>query len=303
MDPKLVTREIGEFIVERVFHNGMQNAVIGLSGGVDSTVAAVLTKIAFDRYNEQNPGQRPLKLKGYILPEYDHRPEDQEDAINLATSIGIDWGVIDIYLIMREARIAMLSLEENKKARGNAASRIRGFILNSEAEVNSAIVIGTGNLDEDAATAYYTLFGDGAVHCHPLGNLPKRLVRELAVFHGQEKAAERTPTAGLEKNQTDFKDLGYSYCLSELMYQALQQGLSQVEVLDHRRVRNLAKREITRYEETFGFQKFTDPGELIIDFLTMKQGIAKTKAEIVHPPAAPVTLEYSEDVALPSEID
>ena len=69
-------------------------------------------------------------------------------------------------------------------------------------------VIGTGNRDEDYGVGYYTLFGGGAVHLSPIGNLPKRMVREMAAYLGFDDLAERVSTAGLEPGQTCFKDLG-----------------------------------------------------------------------------------------------
>ena len=60
--------------------------------------------------------------------------------------------------------------------------------------------------------------------------LPKRIVKELARYHGFEKQADRIPNAGLEPNQSDFKDLGYSYDMVELFSEGVMQGLSIEEL-------------------------------------------------------------------------
>jgi len=79
------------------------------------------------------------------------------------------------------------------------------------------LVVGTGNKDEDFGVAYYTLFGDGAVHLSPIGNLPKRLVREMAAYLGFDDLAGRVSMAGLEPGQTSFKDLGCDYEFAEVV--------------------------------------------------------------------------------------
>ena len=80
-------------------------------------------------------------------------------------------------------------------------NEIRAVVLHTKAATENKAVIGTGNKDEDYGVAYYTLFGDGAVHLSPIGNLPKRLVREMAAYLGFDDLSGRVSTAGLEPGQ------------------------------------------------------------------------------------------------------
>ena len=66
MDPELVSKEIGDFVINQVTKIGYTGCVIGLSGGIDSTTTVALIKRAFDIYNENHDEE--LELVGYILP-------------------------------------------------------------------------------------------------------------------------------------------------------------------------------------------------------------------------------------------
>ncbi|MBI5698415.1 MAG: NAD(+) synthase, partial [Thaumarchaeota archaeon] len=111
----------------------------------------------------------------------------------------------------------VFSIFEYNYHKGNLMSRIRANVLSTRAATENKTVAGTGNKDEDFSIGYYTLFGDGAVHISPIGALPKRLVRQMASYLGFSNLANRTPTAGLEPGQTDFRDLGYDYDLVEIV--------------------------------------------------------------------------------------
>jgi NH3-dependent NAD+ synthetase len=135
------------------------------------------------------------------------------------------------------------------------------------------------------------MFGDGAVHLSPIGALPKRLVRQMACYLGFSDLANRTPTAGLEPGQTDFKDLGYEYELVELVSEGLLQKLTSDELLSHPQVLQMANEQQRNYQRTFGNPKFNSEQEMIQDIFRRNQ-IARAKAEIISPPIAPVTLIY-----------
>jgi NH3-dependent NAD+ synthetase len=94
--------------------------------------------------------------------------------------------------------------------------------------------MGTGNKDEDYGVGYYTLTGDGLVHMNPIGFLSKRLVRELGAELGfPPRIVNRTPTAGLEPEQTDEGDLGYAYEFVELVVEGLDQGFALTDIVNH----------------------------------------------------------------------
>ena len=290
IDHELVTKEIGRFVVDRAIKAGTVGGVIGLSGGVDSTTTAALAKKAFDHYNSSHPER--LELVGYILPSKTNAKEDEEDGIKVAKRLGIRYEIKNIESVVEAYKHTNPEAFESKYDKGNLMSRIRANILSTKAATEKKVVLGTGNRDEDFSIGYYTLFGDGAVHLSPIGGLPKRIVRQLAGYLGFKDLADRTPTAGLEPGQTDFKDIGYDYDLVELLTEGMIQGFSFNELSRHPQVASLAEKHIYYYEKEFGQKKFSNVEEIIGDF-AMRNNIAKAKSEIIHPPLAKVTLNYS----------
>ncbi len=179
----------------------------------------------------------------------------------------------------------------HKYHRGNLSSEIRAVVLHTKAATENKAVIGTGNKDEDYGVAYYTLFGDGAVHLSPIGNLPKRLVREMATHLGFDDLAGRVSTAGLEPGQTSFKDLGCDYEFAELVLNGLDQGLQAEELAVHGQVVAYARQQIEKYAEWYGTPKFATV-EALVNEIIERHKIALLKAEIVNPEIAPITLSF-----------
>jgi NAD+ synthase len=205
-------------------------AVLGMSGGIDSTVVAALTQQAFKDRDD-------LILYGYALPTKLNSPADVEDAQWVADTFKIPFHVIDLDPAVRGMDNIFPRLEAYH--RGNMISRTRANVLHTYAAKQNAIVMGTGNRDEDYGVGYYTLLGDGAVEMNPIGFLSKRLVREVGRCFGlPARLVERVPTAGLEANQTDEKDLGYTYAFVELVIEGLDQGFSLRDLTVHPQIRN-----------------------------------------------------------------
>lgn len=176
--------------------------------------------------------------------------------------------------------------------RGNLYSEIRASVLHVVAAKEHKVLLGTGNKDEDFGIGYYTLFGDGAVHISPIGGLSKRLVREVACYLGFEGIAKKTPTAGLEPGQTDFKDLGYDYDAVEIVTEGFSQDYSVEQLIEHYQVKPLIEKQIKFYEDTFGHQKFSTVKEVVYD-IKKRHEMAKNKAQLVSPEIAKITLRYA----------
>jgi NAD+ synthase len=288
MDAKQVAEEIGDFILRKVLEMRKTGGVLGLSGGVDSTCVAALAKRAFDRHNAKNP-KPPLEVVGYILPSKTNDPKDAEDGLKVATRLGIRHEVCSIEAIVEAFKSTNAEALNHKYHRGNLTSEIRAVVLHTKAATENKAVIGTGNKDEDYGVAYYTLFGDGAVHMSPIGNLPKRLVREMTRYLGFEDLSGRVSTAGLEPGQTSFKDLGCDYEFAELVLNGLDQGLRPEELSVHSQVVPYAAQQIEKYARWHGTPKFAS-AEALVTEVVRRHEMALLKAEIVNPDIASITL-------------
>jgi NAD+ synthase len=205
-----------------------EGAVLGMSGGIDSSVVAALTASAFRSYRVCN-----LTLRGYALPTKLNSLDDVKDAQRVAELYKIQFEAVDLDPAV-QGMDTLFALGMSPYSHGNMISRLRANVLWTLAAHHKSIVMGTGNKDEDYGVGYYTLLGDGAVHMNPIGFLSKRLVRELGAQLGlPEDLVKRIPTAGLEPGQTDAKDLGYPYEFVELVIEGIDQGFSMWDLVRH----------------------------------------------------------------------
>ncbi|MCK4540439.1 NAD(+) synthase [Candidatus Parcubacteria bacterium] len=291
INPSEVYRQIGDFIVGQVLSFEKTGCVIGLSGGVDSTLAAAIAKKRFDEHNLKREKKIKLELVGYMIPSDVNNSADLKDATLVAEKLGIRYEVCDIKGIVDAYRKTNSEAMENKFHKGNLTSEMRAVVLHGKAATEKKILIGTGNKDEDFGIGYYTLFGDGAVHISPNAGLSKRLVREMVSWLGFAEIANRIPSAGLELGQTDFGDLGYKYNMVELVTEALQQGFDLHSLANLPQINKTAKDQMFLYGEIFGFLKFDSPVKMINDILKRHE-MAKKKAMLLNPAIANITLHY-----------
>ena len=290
MDAQRVTDEIGDFVIDTVLGQGRSGAVIGLSGGIDSSTTAALIKRAFDIYNKDNP-ENPLELVGYMLPSKINSEKDTEDGERMAKHLGIRYEILNLEAEVEAHKNTCPEVfqenyaEDNVKGKqkaqydkGNMISRIRGNVINTKAAIENKLVAGTGNKDEDFGIGYYTLFGDGAVHFSSIGNLSKRLVRQMGAHLGLPRdLVEREPSAGLEPGQTDFGDLGYGYDAVEIVTEGIMQGFTKEQLYTHPQVTGLVEKQIASLENP----RLGNVKEVVDDIMRRHRS-AKGKMELIN---------------------
>jgi NAD+ synthase len=193
---------IVDFIADIVDGAGAEGAVIGLSGGIDSTTVAYLAVEALGAEN----------VEGILLPSSVNPEADETDAERVAKDLGIDYEIVEIDPIVDSfVEAAPEGAAEDRMALGNVRVRTRAVLLYFVANAESRLVLGTGNRSE-AATGYFTKYGDQAVDCNPIGNLYKCQVRQLARdLDVPEDLVTRTPTAAMWEGQTDEEEMGLGY--------------------------------------------------------------------------------------------
>mgnify|MGYP000723733738 CR=1 FL=1 len=194
----LARRVIVDFIRTELARFGFQRGVIGLSGGVDSSLVACLAVEALGAEN----------VLGVILPYRTSHAASRADAEWLAQQQGMATRVIEITPLV-EPYVAAWNLDARR--RGNVIARARMLVLYDQAEEFRALVIGTSNKTE-TLLGYTTIFGDNAVAIQPIGDLYKCQVRQLARAVGVPTAIiTKTPSADLWEGQTDEGELGFTY--------------------------------------------------------------------------------------------
>lgn len=196
------TREhVTSFISDTVEDAGADGGVLGLSGGIDSTLTAYL---AVEALGEEN-------VHGLVLPSEVSSEAQMSDAVRVAETLGIPHDVVEIGSIAEEIYGRFPEAASDEMAAGNVQVRIRGVLNYFVANYQNKLVLGTGNRSE-AMTGYFTKYGDQAVDCNPIGNLYKQQVRQLAVHVGvPEDLAMKTPSAGMWTGQTDEEEMGLRY--------------------------------------------------------------------------------------------
>jgi NAD+ synthase len=191
------------WIREKVADAGGKGVVVGSSGGLDSSVAAVLCRRAF-----------PEAMLAITMPCHSNQ-EDLEHAQLLADqfsiptkTVALDTTYDALLKVLPDDRVAV---EVSRLAQANLKARLRMLTLYYFANRLNYLVVGSGNRDE-LVLGYFTKYGDGGVDIQPLGNLLKGQVRELARSLGIPRPIiDKPPSAGLWEGQTDEGELGLSY--------------------------------------------------------------------------------------------
>jgi len=198
---------------------GLTKLAIGLSGGVDSAVAALLAARAVG----------PANVCALAMPSEASSPQSLEDARAVAAVGGFGVEVVPI----GEASAALHARlgDTSPVRRGNVHARLRMIVLYDRSAALPGLVVGTSNKTE-LLLGYGTLHGDMASALNPLGDLWKGQVRALARRLGvPPRVIEKPPTADLWAGQTDEGELGFTYDEADAILHRLVDLRSTIEAV------------------------------------------------------------------------
>ncbi len=223
IDPELVEGWLVEFLRDEVSRRrGFERVVVGLSGGVDSSVTAALSTRALG----------PEAVLGFLLPYRTSSEESREHAELVAEWLGIRTRTISITDAV-DGYLAQFEPDVSDHRRGNVAARQRMIILFDQAAKLHALPVGTGNKSE-RLLGYFTWHADDSPPINPLGDLFKTQVWALARRLGMPgEIVDKPATADLIRGQTDEVDLGISYPEADLILHYLLSGYSAARLEEY----------------------------------------------------------------------
>lgn len=197
-----IINQCEQWLHERVEDAKANGIILGLSGGIDSSVLAAIAREALGREG----------VLGVIMPCHSIR-EDENDARLLAHELDIEFEKVDLSDTFDTlyGTIELITGNSNELVRSNMKARLRMVTLYALAQSKNLLVCGTSNKSE-YETGYFTKYGDSGVDLMPLAGFLKREIREMArVLHVPEKIISKAPSAGLYEGQTDENDMGFTY--------------------------------------------------------------------------------------------
>ncbi len=219
LNTDIVRKILVDFLRDEIHNAGFKKGVLGLSGGVDSTVAAYLAVAALGKEN----------VVCVVMPYKSSNPQSWADAELVASRLGIAAETVDITPIV-DAYLMRAKATDRVRA-GNVMARQRMIVLYDISSREQGLVIGTSNKTE-VFLGYGTLFGDTASAVNPLGDLYKTQVWQLAAALDVPKhIIEKKPSADLWDGQTDEDEFGFSYKrVDHLLYYMVDERRSVTEL-------------------------------------------------------------------------
>jgi len=208
-----------DFIKETMADKGFKKVVLGMSGGVDSTLGAFLAAEALG----------PENVTGVRMPYKSSSPASLEHAGLSADKLGIETMTIDITPMVDAYFVRFPDADHVR--RGNKMARERMSILYDQAQKGGSLVLGTSNKTE-VMLGYGTIYGDSASALNPLGAVYKTEVWMMAELVGvPEVTIEKAPTADLWDGQTDESELGIDYLTADrILYHLIELKSSENEI-------------------------------------------------------------------------
>ncbi|MCD6432970.1 MAG: NAD+ synthase [Sulfurimonas sp.] len=214
-----MTDYLQRFLDNEVRKTGFNRVVVGLSGGLDSAVVAVLAQKTFKD-----------ELLCVKMPSHYSSQSSLDDADELCRDFNLRSETASIEPLLKAYEELNPNMDNLRK--GNFSSRMRMSTLFDISARESALVLGTSNKSE-LMLGYGTLYGDLSSALNPIGDLYKSEIFELAEYLGVTKAIiKKPPSADLWDGQSDEADLGYTYAqLDEALKLYVEDRISQEDMV------------------------------------------------------------------------
>ena len=215
IDTELARKILTGFLHTEITRAGFSRAVIGLSGGVDSSLSCYLAAEALG----------PENVLALRMPYRTSSQDSLDHAQLVIDTLGVQSQTVPITGMVDP--LFEQFPDADPVRRGNAMARARMIVLYDQSQAFRGLVVGTGNKTE-VLLGYTTLYGDAACALNPLGDLYKTQVRQLARALGiPEVIVAKPPTADLWAGQTDEGELGFTYAdVDQLLYLLVDQRYS-----------------------------------------------------------------------------
>jgi len=216
MNYQKIKEQMVSFLQKEAQQIGIKNVVVGISGGLDSAIVAVLCKEAFGD-----------DFHGVLLPSQYSSDSSIEDAKELCEKFNIQYEIVSIAPIV-EGYFSNYNQDADPLRVGNFSARMRMAVLYDISAKLNAIVVGTSNRSE-ILLGYGTLYGDTACAINPIGQMYKSDEFEFAKFLGVPSSIiTKKPSADLWEGQSDEEELGYSYKnMDDVLKQLVDKNISK----------------------------------------------------------------------------
>ena len=224
-EPKETIDRIKRFLSAHREKTDASVFVVGMSGGLDSSVTAALCALAVG-------GTRVI---GISLPEKETRNErNLRDARRVAEKFRVRFKTVDITGLVDAAAACIPRLARRKRdlPYANIKARLRAMVLYYHANKYNGLVVGTGDKSE-IMLGYYTKFGDGACDIQPLADMYKTSVRDLAKRLGIPKGVySKPPSPELWPGQTAEGELGLEYDKLDMVLWGLERWMDPGDIAE-----------------------------------------------------------------------
>jgi NAD+ synthase len=220
LNADVTRRVLVAFLRNEIERFGFHKAVLGLSGGVDSSLSCLLASEALGAEN----------VLAVLMPYRTSARESTEHALQIAQMAGVQTQTVDITPMAEPYLLQHPDMSDVR--RGNVMARMRMIALYDFSAVWNGLVVGTSNKTE-LLLGYGTLFGDMASAVNPLGDLYKTQVRQMArAVSVPEAIVQKAPSADLWAGQTDEGELGFTYAeVDKLLYLLVDERFTADEAI------------------------------------------------------------------------